>query len=90
MKIAFDVDGTLLDFNNNPRWEVLDMLRFLSKKHTIIVWSGGGKEYAETIARKLMITPYISKCCAKSLEENVDLCFDDEPFVNLAKVNIQV
>ena len=104
MIIAFDVDGTLVTYQDEPRWDVLDMLRLLSKKHTIISWSGGGKDYAEMWVRKLHIEKYISSCHTKPIrditqnyfydgaEEGIDkpdVCFDDE-IVDLATINIQI
>lgn len=101
----FDVDGTLCTYQDEPRWEVLAMLRLLSEKNTIGVWSGGGKDYAEMWVRKLHIEKYVSSChtkpirdikqnsfydgVEKELEDLPDVCFDDE-IVILASVNIQI
>ena len=104
MTIAFDVDGTLVTYQHEPRWDVLTMLRLLSKTNTIIVWSGGGKDYSEMWVRKLHIEKYISSCHTKPIRdikqnyfydgkegsiEKPDVCFDDE-LVDLAKVNIKI
>lgn len=61
--IAFDIDGTILNNEGIPpetpthlrprcgvNLEVITLIQILSKKMKntrIIVWSGGGKEYAE-------------------------------------------
>lgn len=91
--IAFDVDGTLVSYQDEPRWEVLAMLRLLSKTNTIIVWSGGGKDYAEMWVRKLGIEKYVNGCRHKPMGTekavDVDVCFDDEN-VDIAKVNIRI
>ncbi|HET7713884.1 MAG TPA: hypothetical protein VFK94_06615 [Patescibacteria group bacterium] len=58
-KVAFDVDDTLILFNNErdePNRPLLNVLIwFYMQGHDIIVWSGGGKDYAEMWARRLMI-----------------------------------
>lgn len=90
MIIAFDVDGTLIDLNDKPRRNILDMLKFLSSNNKIIVWSGGGKLYAEMIVRRLGLEKYIFSCCSKIGNDFIpDIAFDDE-LVNLGKVNIKV
>lgn len=96
MRIAFDVDYTLIDDNFNPIPMMVDMLKaFLENDQDIIIWSGGEAEYALTQARKLLseyemrritITAKTSEM-SKMLQP--DICFDDE-MVKLAKINIQV
>ena len=65
--IAFDVDGTLIDSEGNTNWRITELLRILSRfKNTrIIVWSGGGKDYAEMIVRKLDLGKYVDGCADK-------------------------
>ena len=54
MLVAFDVDGTLIDYKGNPRQEVIDFLKACQGlKMTVIVWSGGGVQYAKNITLKL-------------------------------------
>lgn len=54
--IAFDVDGVLVyGEENEPRWEVLQLLRTLAASCEIWVWSGGGREYAEHMGRILFL-----------------------------------
>lgn len=62
--IAFDVDGTLIDSEGNTNWRITELLRLLSRfKNTeIVVWSGGGKSYAEMIVRKLGLEKYVKRC----------------------------
>lgn len=66
--IAFDVDGTLIDENGEPYWRITELLRILSrfKNIEIVVWSGGGKSYAESIVRKLNLEKYVKRCESKN------------------------
>jgi len=94
MIVAFDCDGTLIDLRGRVLWETVAMLRTLSKMgNRIIVWSGGGKAYAEHIVRELKIEPYVAYCLHKNQENGrehaVDLCFDDE-FVEIARISAKV
>lgn len=105
MIISFDIDGTLITYNDKPRLDILDMLRTLSKYHTIVLWSGGGKEWAELWAKRLYIEEYVSACYTKPMggkdktiligkmemdsKEYVDVGFDDEN-VDIAKINIKI
>jgi phosphoserine phosphatase len=77
--IAFDVDGTLIHpISEKPRKDIVEMLKILNNYATIIVWSGGGREYAEMIGRRLNLPEnivYASKTSAKDLQ--VDIAFDD-------------
>lgn len=99
--IAFDVDGTLYveevrDGNRHeiPRWDVIEMLKtFKNFGWTIIVWSGGGEDYAARYGRLFFITDYVDKFMLKPREPKqysvVDIAVDDE-VVTFGKVNIQV
>ncbi len=91
MKIAFDVDGTLFSLDGAPRKDVVDTLIMLRKAgHHIIVWSGGGKEYAESKVRFLKLGKDVNECLSKlSNDGTVDICFDDEG-VKLATTNIKI
>ena len=87
MVIAFDVDGTLFDSNDNSRLEVIHFLGALHKAgHEIWIWSGGGVNYAIHKCRNIE-TPVVFS--AKFKTDEVDVCFDDQD-VNLAKVNIRI
>lgn len=92
--ICFDVDGTLITYEDEPRWNIIDMLKTLSEKHKIIVWSGGGKDYAEVWVKRLFLQKYVSEVRMKPLREedmleDVDICFDDED-VKLATINVKI
>lgn len=91
-KIAFDVDGTLVEaYNQNsgkPNYRVIDMFRVFQKLgHEMIIWSGGGVDYAYQRGDQLGLHPF--KALPKQAGQNVDIAFDDEE-VELATVNIQV
>lgn len=105
--IAFDVDGTILNNEGIPtetpthlrprhglNLEVVTLIQILSKKMKntrIIVWSGGGKEYAEKICREYGLEKYVDRCYGKTdCEEKVDICFDDVHACTLAEKNIIV
>lgn len=105
--IAFDIDGTILNNEGIPpatpphlrprtsvNLEVVMLLQILSKytkNVRIIVWSGGGKEYAEDIVRLYGLDKYVSACYSKGgCEEEVDICFDDIHSCDLADKNIIV
>lgn len=105
--IAFDIDGTLLNNEGIPpetpphlrpptsvNLEVVLLLQLLAK-HTknvrILLWSGGGKEYAEMIARRYGLEKYVDRCYGKKeCDEVVDIAFDDIHACELATHNIIV
>lgn len=55
LTIAFDVDGTLIHLSDNsPRYEVIDLFfKFKKLGFNMIIWSGGGIDYAKHWSRKL-------------------------------------
>ena len=87
MIVAFDVDGTLIDFDDNIRPEVIMLLVSLADAgNHVIVWSGGGKEYAEQVGRRLGLPDhvvYMAKFPSSALP-HVDVAFDDEKDTLLA------
>ena len=86
--IAFDVDGTLIDADDRPLYRNVDLLRrFVDDGQDVIIWSGGGIDYAERFARKLGFEGLV-RVIAKGSEE-VDLAFDDEA-INLGRINYEV
>lgn len=92
--IAFDVDGTLIDENGETYWRQTELLRLLSrfKNIEIIVWSGGGKSYAESIVRKLNLEKYVKRCADKNhlgKDENGKHIFDPELKPDIAIDDIQ-
>lgn len=109
--IAFDIDGTILNNEGIPpgienhlrpqcgvNLEIIMLIQILSKKMKntkIIVWSGGGKEYAESICRRYGLEKYIHKAYGKheydeTVDGKVDICFDDVHACKLAEKNLIV
>jgi hypothetical protein len=95
MKIAFDVDDCLiipsiatgLDIDT-PNYETIAIYKwFQDQGHFMIVWSGGGVDYARMWADKLGLSP--DEIRIKEKSEDLDIAFDDCD-VDLAKINIRV
>lgn len=106
MKIAFDVDDTLIvpgicvDLARDiPNYETIAIYKwFQAQDNHMIVWSGGGVDYAATWAEKLGLKPDEIRVKEKTMTLDtpdgqpapyVDICFDD-CIVDLAKVNVRV
>ncbi len=89
IKIAFDIDGTLLTFDNKPNYPIIELLhKFCLLNCDIFVWSGGGVDYARSIVNRLGLENKV-KVIPKSSEQKVDICIDDQE-VALAKVNLKI
>ena len=95
LKIAWDVDDTLilptqatgLD-RDTPNYEVIALYKwFQSQGNYMIIWSGGGKDYAEMWARVLGLTA--DEIIAKCPRADIDLTFDDAD-MKYGKVNVKV
>ena len=93
--IAFDVDDTLIIPSiatssdiDTPNYETIALFRwFQAQGNRMIVWSGGGVDYARMWANKLGLLP--CEIRMKEKTPDIDIAFDDCP-TDLAKVNIQV
>lgn len=107
--VAFDVDGTLIRqaegstpgvVNNDsvPIVHQINTLQVLStyKNIKIVVWSGGGKQYAETWGRRLgldkFVWRYASKLEHKELRAMCDflIAIDDIQATQLGDANLIV
>lgn len=94
MKIAFDVDDTLIvpavisaTGRDCPNYHIINIFRFFQEQgHEMFIWSGGGIDYAKSWSEKLGLDATILE---KTKNEAIDICFDDCD-VDLAKVNIKV
>jgi hypothetical protein len=103
LTIAFDVDDTLIipccatGFDTDvPNYETIAIYRwFQAQGNYMIIWSGGGKDYAQQWAEKLGLTA--DEYHDKSPEEedgvykrrHVDIAFDDRN-TTLGVVNVKV
>lgn len=108
--VAFDVDGTLIRNeqgerahgmpNNNdiPIVHQINLLQVLStyKNIRIVVWSGGGKQYAETWGKRLGLDKYVwyyaSKLEHPTIKAQCDLliAIDDIQATRLGDANLIV
>jgi phosphoserine phosphatase len=92
--VAFDVDLTLLNADRTPKYGVIQIAKWFIQNGNslVIIWSGGGKDYAEQVGRKLGFGDTVSYH-AKTKETaeflSPDITFDDEP-IELSKVNVLV
>lgn len=93
VKIAFDVDNTLIVKSNNgedvPNYGVIHLIMTINvmvRDVDLIVWSGSGVDYARRWTEKLGIAE-ATRVIGKG-QEKVDIAFDDEE-VLLGKVNLQ-
>lgn len=94
IKIAFDVDQTLITQGENgrnvPNYEVIATYKWFEKRGCVmIIWSGSGMDYAKTWAENLGLKPNV--VMAKPIGQNniADIAFDDQD-VDLATVNINI
>jgi len=95
MKIAFDIDDTLIipavatgSDRDTPNYDTIAILRwFQAQGHEIILWSGSGIDWASTWGKKLGLQPFTVQTKGKAWK--VDIAFDDCD-VDLGTVNIKV
>lgn len=92
-RIAFDVDDTLIKHEPGkescPDYGIISVLKwFVNNGHQVLVWSGGGVDYASMWVRKLGIQDIVT-VVTKEDKYDVDIAFDDH-HVELAKVTIKV
>ena len=95
--VAFDVDGTLMGYNEELREEVCQLLiAFLSSGFQVVVWSGGGRDRAlsvwHKIVRKYELMDGMSDrvamvVCKFKDDSKPDLTIDDQQ-VDLGKFNV--
>lgn len=95
LTVAFDVDDTLIIPavatgmpSDTPNYPLINVLKwFQGQGARVIIWSGGGVDYAKTWAEKLALQPCEIRVKEKS--DDIDIAFDD-CMVDLGKVNVQV
>lgn len=88
--ICFDVDGTLIhqvgEKEDTPRYDVIEMFRmFKNLGWHMVIWSGGGFDYAKRWSEKLGLDAEIRIKGSFIPDIAVDDCE-----VELGKVNIKV
>lgn len=97
MKIAFDVDDTLIipsvtsEFDggrDTPNYDTIRLYKwFQDQGNYMIIWSGSGADWARNWAEKLGLRP--NEIRVKQKSDDIDIAFDDCD-VDLAKVNVKV
>ncbi len=90
--VILDVDGTIIDQNDNLRPYVIQFILALKRDNIHVgLWSGGGAGYAEGIARKWFIDDLFEGFYRKSnavlevLKDGV-VVIDDEAVVTTGKL----
>lgn len=97
MKIAFDVDDTLIipvialdgtGGRDTPNYETIALYKwFQNQGNHMIIWSGSGLDWAAMWAEKLGLQP--NEIRVKQKSNDVDIAFDD-CVVDLGTVNVRV
>lgn len=95
MKIAFDVDDTLIIPSvatgidvDTPNYDTVALYKwFQNQGHYMIVWSGSGVDWAKRWSEKLALFP--NEIRIKEKSSDVDIAFDDCN-VDLGIVNVKV
>jgi len=92
MIVAFDVDGTLIsEADDSPRVEIIDLLvKHHNDGDTVVVWSGGGVDYAQRWVFRLKLSGYVDEFWSKGRGRvKPDLTYDDM-VINLGAENVCV
>jgi len=95
LRVAFDVDMTLIDETGKPRYNVIWLMQwFIANKDIVYVWSGGGIGYAQHWLQRLGLDNFDVKVVDK-FTVAVDIAVDDmgdqiDPKALNAKVIIKV
>jgi hypothetical protein len=66
---AFDVDGTLIDEASKPHYDIVALLKIISKLFKnirVIIWSGGGKDYAQLWVDRLQLSSCVWRVASKT------------------------
>ncbi len=92
MKIAFDVQGTLIRSNKDESIVMVEFLKILKKAgHYIIVWSGDDVERTKSIIKQLGIEEFVDFVTSKlNTKDYSDVAFDDNEFAFSRKATIKV
>ena len=93
--IYVDVDGTLIDYEDKPRYDVINLLRLLKRTSNVklVCWSGGGYDYAERWVEKLGLQDLFERVDVKAYLDTfpraLDITIDDEE-LSMVMINIKV
>lgn len=91
MIVCFDCSGTLVDYNDKPQPAVIAMLRgFKAAGYRVVVWSGGGIDFARNIVNFCGITDAVDVISAKTTTIIPDVTVDDEKIYSGRLQNIQI
>lgn len=83
--VGFDIDGTLLNLDGTPNYEVINLLLLLKRWGCLIfVWTGGGIDYGTRVAEKLGLIGKVSIIRKGSMVP--DIAVDDQESATLGKV----
>jgi hydroxymethylpyrimidine pyrophosphatase-like HAD family hydrolase len=83
---AFDVDGTLINLDDTPRYDVIRLFHALeSLGCTMVIWSGGGVDYAMRWRDKLGLNASV----IRKGQIQADLAVDDFPSDDLENEKIK-
>lgn len=93
VNICFDINGVLLDWNDQPIQSALDTLRYLSRLRNvqICVWSARGKDYADYIVDEVLrIRDLVWQSCGKEDKDRppCDIAFDDQITASFGHFNL--
>lgn len=85
MNLFFDIQGTLLDKDGNPRPHAREvLLRLAGLGHGVYLWSTAGEGYAAQAAWTLGVDDVVGGCCLKRHPPEgitVDYVVDDDEVV---------
>lgn len=94
IKIAFDVDGTLIEKSSNgediPKYSTIMLMGMFAtciKDCTIFVWSGSGIDYAQRWVEKLGLEKSVTVVKKGSFIPDIAI---DDMNVDLGTINLQV
>lgn len=89
--VAVDIDDTLVRLDESVNNNVLEFIFVMDRLNAfIILWSGGGEDYARHWGRRLGLDPFIDLYSAKTTDLQPHLTVDDGPEVDFGCPNILV
>lgn len=91
--VAFDVDNTLIKDDKPNKWAVALLMSLAQCKNTkIIVWSGGGADYAREWGTRAELDGFVWAYSHKLNPDlpKIDIAFDDVEDFQLADKNVIV